>query len=172
MKFKDLPQLTNLGSYRIDVPLNNFEDNMQRFIDKYNLQLNPDFQREHVWDEYKQVKYVEYLLSGGTSGRELYFNQPGWMGDFKGDFVVVDGKQRIQAIMRFLKNEIKVFNTYYKDFEDKIPYKYSVLININNLKTRKEVLKWYLEMNSGGVVHTEEELNKVKLMMEKEEKTK
>jgi hypothetical protein len=30
------------------------------------------------------------------------------------------------------------------------------------------VLKWYLEFNSGGTVHTEAELNKVRKMIEEE----
>jgi hypothetical protein len=39
---------------------------------------------------------------------------------------------------------------------------------VNDLKTREEVLQWYLDLNSGGVVHTEEELNRVREMLEKE----
>jgi hypothetical protein len=34
--------------------------------------------------------------------------------------------------------------------------------NIAGLKTRKEVLEWYLNFNSGGSVHTEQELQKVR----------
>ena len=68
--------------------------------------------------------------------------------------------------MRFLNNEIKVFGTYYKDFEDKLPNDIDLIFNVNNLKTKKEVLKWYLEMNSGGTIHTDEELDKVKSMLE------
>jgi hypothetical protein len=41
------------------------------------------------------------------------------------------------------------------------------ILNINDLKTKKEVLIWYLEMNSDGTPHTEQELNKVKNMIEK-----
>ena len=33
-------------------------------------------------------------------------------------------------------------------------------ININDLPTRKDVLQWYLEMNSAGTPHTKEEINK------------
>lgn len=37
---------------------------------------------------------------------------------------------------------------------------------INDLQTEEEVLNWYLEMNSGGTVHTKEELDKVKHLLE------
>ena len=47
-----------------------------------------------------------------------------------------------------------------------MPTDLDLLFNVNNLKTKKEVLKWYLEMNTGGTVHTKDELNKVKGMLE------
>lgn len=82
------------------------------------------------------------------------------------DFVCVDGLQRLTAIMRFLKNEIKVFGTYYQNFEDKLPTLCDVIFNVNNLKTKKEVLQWYIDINAGGTPHTKEEIDKVKKMME------
>jgi len=39
-------------------------------------------------------------------------------------------------------------------------------MNINGLQTRKELLTWYLDLNDGGTVHTKEELDKVKEMLE------
>ena len=35
-----------------------------------------------------------------------------------------------------------------------------------SVKTREEVLSWYLDLNSGGTVHTEEELTKVRGLIE------
>jgi len=37
---------------------------------------------------------------------------------------------------------------------------------VNNLKTRKEVLQWYIEFNSGGTVHTDAEIQRVKKLLE------
>jgi hypothetical protein len=52
---------------------------------------------------------------------------------------------------------------YQKEF-DLIPY--DIEIVINDLPTKKQVLEWYLQMNKGNVAHTDEELNKVKMMLE------
>jgi len=41
--------------------------------------------------------------------------------------------------------------------------------NVNDLQTRGEVLQWYIEMNSGGVVHSDEEIKRVKKLLEQEE---
>ena len=39
------------------------------------------------------------------------------------------------------------------------------VVYINNLKTKNEVLQWYIEMNDGGTPHTKEEIDRVKQMM-------
>jgi len=167
MKFNQIPQLTSVGSYQSNQPLRYLLDKLDEWKD-LNLQLNPDFQRGHVWTEDQQISYMEFLLRGGKSARVIYFNHPNWMGNFKGDFVCVDGLQRLTACVRFLQNEIKVFGLYYNEFEDKIPFDIDLLLNINNLKTRAEVLVWYCEMNTGGTIHTEEEINRVKELLAKE----
>jgi hypothetical protein len=90
------------------------------------------------------------------------------MGDFEGEFVCVDGLQRITAIKRFIHNEIKAYGYFYKEFEGSPRMMNDLRININNLKTRKEVLQWYLEFNFNGTIHTKEELDKVKKLLEQE----
>jgi hypothetical protein len=102
-----------------------------------------------------------------TSGKELYFNCPGWGKDFRGPFVIVDGKQRLQAVREFMGGKIKVFGSYiyeYKNKPDIMIARFSW--NIAALETRKEVLEWYLNFNSGGTVHTQEELQKVRNMLD------
>lgn len=170
MRFKDIPQLTSEGSYQVNMELKYAVKNIKEWIEDnyYKLQLNPDFQRGNVWTEKQQISYIEYLLRGGKSARVIYFNKPSWQGTriFNyDDFVVVDGLQRLTAVMKFVNNELKVFGYYLNEFEDKLPRDIDLLFNINNLKTKKEVLQWYLDMNSGGTVHSQDELDKVKKMI-------
>ena len=37
---------------------------------------------------------------------------------------------------------------------------------MNDLKTEKEVLQWYIDMNAGGTSHSKEEIDRVKKMLE------
>lgn len=173
MKFKDIPQLTREGNYQVSVPLRYVVDNIRKWEDDdyYQLQLNPKFQRGHVWTEEQQIAYVEFLLRGGKFAKVIYFNKPSWnicssIGYDYDDFVCVDGLQRLTAIMRFLNNEIKVFDTYCNDFEDKLPIGIDLVFNVNNLKTEKEVLQWYVDMNAGDTPHTNEEIERVKKMID------
>lgn len=171
MKFRDIPQFTRQGSYQVDVHLNYFKSAIDRYVEEEGLQLNPDFQRGHVWTEEQQIKYIEYLLRGGKSGNIVYLNNPSWhiTQDGWNEFVCVDGLQRLTAIYRFVSDEIKVFDTLYSEFEDSPRMiNATIKININDLRTRQEVLQWYLEMNSGGTVHTNDELNRVRDLLIKE----
>lgn len=172
MKFKDIKKLTSYGNYRVSMSLVYFVEWIKTHVEEKvlsPLQLMPDFQRCHVWSDEQRSKYIEYLLRGGKSGHELYFNHTGWNKDYNGEFVLVDGLQRITAIQKFLNNEIKIFGKYfYKDFEDKISSDIDVFVNINNLQTRKDVIRWYIEMNEGHIAHTKEEIQKAKILLEKE----
>lgn len=168
MKFADIPKFTRSSPHSPNVPLGYLKSWINEQIDELSLQLNPDFQRGHVWTTEQQISYVEYLLRGGRSGRDMYFNMPGWMGNWEGEFVCVDGLQRITACLAFVNNKLPAFGTYLDDFEDRLRMAdVTLIININNLKTRKEVLTWYLEMNTGGTPHTDLELDKVRKLIDK-----
>ena len=138
------------------------------------MNLDPDFQRSHVWTEDKQIAYVEFCLRNGTGSRTILFNHPGWNDDYRGEMVLVDGKQRLEAVRKFIRNELPIFGgNRLNDFDDPKALLRSSGANfsfsVNSLQTRREVLEWYLQINSGGVVHTKDELDKVEAMLEKEQ---
>lgn len=172
MKFSELPKFTRQGHYQVNMPLIYLLKWIKKCEEDLHLQLNPDFQRGHVWTEKQQIAFVEYLFKGGKAQRTICFNSPSWSGKVNesdyNEFVCVDGLQRITACQRFLNNEIPIFGYYYKDFTDKLPMKVDLLININDLKTKKEVLQWYIEMNENGTPHTSQEIEKVKTMLKEE----
>ena len=107
MKFTDIPQFTRGSPYSVDIGLDYLVTWVTEHEQNFNLQLNPDFQRGHVWTEEQQIAYIEYLLRGGRSGRDVYFNMPGWMVEFNGKFVCVDGLQRITACLKFMNDKLK-----------------------------------------------------------------
>ena len=167
LDFKTVKKLTRQGSYTINVHLESLKDTIDRYIEKHKLQMNPEFQRGHVWTENQQIKFVEFILRGGKS-QPICFNHNDWMTFSRKDseMFCVDGLQRTTALLKFLDNKLPVFGGYIlSEFENFSLWNFDVEININNLKTREEVLQWYLDMNSGGTQHTKEELEKVKLLL-------
>jgi len=169
MRYTSIPRFTAIGNYAVDVDFEGLEDYIKRYTKTYQLLMCPDFQRGHVWTEEQQIKYIEFVLSGGYSGKDIFFNCPGWMGKH-GQMVLIDGLQRLTAALRFIRNEIKVYGSYYKEY-DYIPNsKVGFIFHVNNLKTRREELTWYIQLNEGGIVHTKEELDRVKKLLKEEQK--
>jgi hypothetical protein len=172
LNFQELAKsFTPMPNYRVNVMWDYLEQHLEHWAARGDegmaqLDLDPDFQRGHVWTPEQQTAYIEYILKGGMSGREIYFNCTGWMKDWRGPFVIVDGKQRLHAAREFMANRVPVFGGHYrKDIEGRLSLNAQFLFNVNDLKTRAEVLKWYLEMNTGGTPHTADEIEKVQSML-------
>ena len=113
MKFSEIPQLLSAGTWECHYSLGSIAGVLEEWQAESGLQLNPDFQRGHVWTPQQQSRFMEYTLRGGRSGQVIYFNQPGWhlsvaAGAYN-DLICVDGLQRLTAIQRFMANEIPAF---------------------------------------------------------------
>lgn len=169
-KFSNIIQLPS-AHYEITVGWDYLErhiEHQQNPQDGAILNLDPDFQRAHVWTQEQQIAYVEYILMGGDVGRNLTFNCVGWMEDWRGPYEIVDGKQRLEAARAFLRNDFKAFGHYYKEYTDKLRIT-KVFFNwrVCSIKNRAEILQLYLNINAGGTPHTKKELDKVRKMLNK-----
>ena len=178
MKYSEIEKFTRSGNYEVNISLGYVEQAIKDYEKTYNLQLNPDFQRGHVWSEKQQIAFMEFFLKGGRGSEVIYFNCnsfPDGEDVENNPMVCMDGLQRLTAIRKFLNNEIKVFGSFIDDYEDKdkmLRLIHSLRFNINNLKDKEEVLRWYIDFNSGGTAHSEAEIKRVQEILEKEiEKT-
>lgn len=125
-----------------------------------------------MWDEEKQRKYVEFIMRGGQSGKDIYWNCAGWMDTWEGPLYLVDGKQHLESVRKFMRDELVVFDgemfgegLVRSDFEENMPLHMGFKFHINDLKEYHEVLQWYLDLNEGSVAHTQDELDKVREML-------
>lgn len=173
-RFSDIQPFISKGDYEVNVALKRLERTLQEMAEDYKLELNPDFQRGRVWSEAQQISYVEFLLRGGATARVIYFNSPAFSGgtargDLDDTILCVDGLQRLTAILAFLRNQIRVFGYFYNEYDDELTQDHTLRFNVNSLLNRKDVLQWYLDFNSGGTVHSEEELARVRALLEAEQ---
>jgi hypothetical protein len=66
------------------------------------IDLAPQFQRRDVWDQKKQSKFIESLIMNVPV-------PPVFLGENAyGKYVVLDGRQRLTALVKFLNNEYKL----------------------------------------------------------------
>lgn len=164
MRYEDIPRFP-VAHYEIDVPWRYLEDHIAIELPN-GLDLDPDCQRDHVWTGDQQRAYVEYVLQGGEVARQLIFNCPAWPSGDRG-YVLVDGKQRLEAVRRFLRDDLEVFGGHRRsDIKGSLhPLIASFRCRVVSLSTKAEVLRLYLNINAGGTPHTQEELERVRRML-------
>lgn len=167
IRLNDIPQMPT-ARYRIRVDLHTLERQLRYYLDEQNLIMDPEFQRAHVWTEQQQVAFMEYMLMGGETGREITFVKSDWPNsDADVPMYLVDGKQRLEAARRFLNDEIEVFGHKISEYEDRRFIRKYFEFRICSLDTEEEVLQLYLNINAGGTPHTKEELDRVRKMLKK-----
>ena len=168
LNIKDISPFIGEGGYVTDIALHHLPDWIKEHQESDGLILDPDFQRGHVWTPEQEIAFMEFALRGGHSARDLYFNHPGWMNDFQGEFVCVDGLQRITAICRFFDDKVPVFGEYVASQIEGLRsagFQFGMRIHINSLQNRNDVIRWYIEMNEGGTPHSAEEISRVRSLI-------
>lgn len=168
-RFQDVPQLTPWGGYAVDLSWGDLERALEHYR-AYEFDFGEsDFQRTHVWTRDQQIAFVEFKLRGGRSGGDILCNCPGWMGERTGRMVLVDGKQRLNAVLTFLHDQIPAFGCHFSEFRDRLTMTGpSFRWHVNHLSTRAQVLRWYVDLNAGGTAHTTQEIDHVRQLLDAE----
>lgn len=163
-RIRAVQKLTPDCTYRVDYGLSS----IPRFIEQYGVDLNPDYQRHYVWSELQKQKFVGSVIQNHNSIPIFWFNTISLKRS-----EVVDGKQRISAILGWLNDEYPAIcpcgETFWWRDCDKIGERnfsmYTTLKMYFVKLSRVDVLKFYLSLNSGGTIHSEDDLNKVREML-------
>lgn len=71
-------------------------------LSNLNINLSPEYQRRERWDDIRQSKLIESFLMN-VPVPPVFLNE-----DSYGQYSVIDGKQRITAVKRFIHNELKL----------------------------------------------------------------
>lgn len=171
LNLKDIPLFPHSG-YEVDVGYGYLEDWLEDQF-KHGLDLEPDFQRGHVWTDEQRIRFVEYQLRGGEGGKVLSFNHPHWSSGMPapGEFVILDGLQRITAVRMFLRGKLPVFGYYKGQIDGQYRHYAGFRIRVFQLKTRADVLQYYLDMNAGGTPHAEQEIERVRALLRSAQQT-
>ena len=166
-----LPKLIQYN-YAVDWDLYGIEWGLEHYAESYGLDLNPDFQRGHVWTMEQRIKFMEYVVKGGKVYAPIIFNSPAFGGftkqkdaDLDDTIIIVDGLQRLTTMRMFMANEIAIFGGYKLNDFDKprlITRTNHFRVAVNTLQSRKELLQFYVELNEGHIAHSSEEIDRVK----------
>lgn len=144
----------------------------------WHLNLAPDFQRGHVWTDQQRQAYVEGIFNHTVTAAQkiIQFNCPHWdkepapgASDLPEEMQIVDGLQRLTSIQMFLAGQVKPFGLSYEDllqtdFSPKSP-RYSIKFAVHTFQTRADLLDFYLKINTGGVLHSDSEIERVTALL-------
>lgn len=146
--------------------------------------LNPDYQRGHVWTPSHSERFMGHFLEGNMVP-PFYVQRwdseknapPHLKADYWDHAEVVDGQQRIRAITAWLDGSILAElsdgrRIAYRDF-DEVERRCLPVFSIYFFDiSRAERLKFYLKLNRAGVYHTDAEIDKVRKLLENETTTR
>ncbi len=71
-------------------------------VGKGNILLNPRFQRRETWDDERKSRFIESLVLGLPVPQLVLAEVRG----LRGKYLVIDGKQRLLALMKFASNGV------------------------------------------------------------------
>lgn len=135
------------------------------------LELNPDFQRGHVWTADQQEHFIANCLRGvvAPSGFLIQFNCADWgdedaESDLPKGLQCVDGLQRFTAVTEFAKGNVKPFGFTAQELMGTqfSPKRIYMKVAIHSYTKRVDLLSHYLALNAGGTQHSDEEIERVR----------
>jgi len=157
MKFTDIKQYP-YSAYQVNVQWGYLKEHLESWMGSEGLIMQPDFQRGHVWSEFQQISYCENMMRNPMGGKDIFFNNPSWMGKFDQPTECVDGQQRVAAVLAFLNDEIKCFGQLCSEFDRLRMCSGEFIFHVLKIEDRRELIQFYIDMNTGGSIHTEEDL--------------
>lgn len=133
------------------------------------LDDQPDFQRGYVWTAEDDQAYLDAVMAGRDLGRFITVSRPYPHNDW-----LLDGKQRLNCLMRFFRSEIAWRGVFWDQLsardrgaiEDRAVH----LAQLDEVRfTRADLLRIFLEVNTGGVPQSESHLAHVRTLLAEEE---
>jgi uncharacterized protein with ParB-like and HNH nuclease domain len=132
----------------------------------FGVNFDPEYQREYVWSQEDKIALIDSIFNNVEIGK-FAFIRKGYSEKYH--YEVLDGKQRLRAILDFYEDRFQYEGKYFSDlsqrdqdhFED---YHVSVA-EIENL-TREQILRYFVKLNKHGKVMPKEQIEKVEKMLE------
>ena len=147
-------------------------------LEKYNF--DPAYQRKSVWSDEKQSFFIDSILKNFPAP-PIFMHQKIDDDTGKTKYDIIDGKQRLTSVIRFIKNEIpasdefgnspfydpKIAGIYFQDFDEKnlIEYKkrfwrYVIAIEYIDTQNSDVIDNIFDRLNRNGEPLTGQELRK------------
>jgi len=129
----------------------------------FGVNPNPDYQRDYVWSERDEIKLIDSIFRGNDIGKFVFLKYDWPVTDVD----VLDGKQRLNTIIKFITSRFPYEGYYWHQFStldrhrfNDLPIQYAELNG--NKFTEADKLRLFLNANAAGVPQDELHLLKIR----------
>ncbi len=133
----------------------------------YGADDAPEYQRDYVWTNKDEINLINSIINGSDIGKFIFLKYK-WP---KVDAEVLDGKQRLNTLIRFITSQFKVNGLYWHEWSrfDRQRFGDHVVqyaeLDAENF-TEADKLRIFLQVNAAGVPQSEEHLTKIKTRLQ------
>lgn len=173
----DEPYFQKLKEYSIfdDLHITEITSDVRGMINEYTnnvYDFNPEYQRDLVWSIEQKQAFIKTLMIGDVDLCPTFIAEPYSNG--KREYEVLDGKQRMMAVIDYIRGKFPVEGFYYKDLSlgdiSRLmysPFKYKLIKYYDKKKgfsemTTEQKVELFLQINEYGQRVSEEHLTKIK----------
>ena len=131
----------------------------------FGVNMNPEYQRDYVWDESDKIALIDSIFHGIDIGK-FAFSDNSCSEHFL--YEIVDGKQRMRAILDFYENRFAYKGKYFNDLSHRDQnYFETYAVSVADVRNvdKNTVLKYFVAMNSQGRIMDAAHLDKVRAMI-------
>lgn len=171
------PYFYKLKEYSIfdDLHITEITSDIRGMLNEYTrdtYDFNPEYQRDLVWSTEQKQAFIRALMIGDINLCPTFIAEP--YSKEKREYEVLDGKQRMMAVIKYIRGEFPVEGFYYKDLSlgdvsrlMYAPFKYKLIKYYDKKKgfskmTIKQKVELFLQINEYGQRVSEEHLTKIK----------
>lgn len=146
---------------------------LRLYFDGYGIDLDPEYQRGNVWEAQQKYDLIESIFNNIDIGKFTIIKRP-WGDDGNKPltpklYEMLDGKQRLTAIVEYFTGKFAYKGKYYNDLHprDKSHFKYySVAEAETEPLTDAQKLRYFLKLNTTGTPVDPDHMKKVAGMLQ------
>ena len=157
-----------------DLTVTTITSSLENFLDMYaegEYDFDPEYQRGLVWAKEQKQAFIKALMIGKAEIQPIFIRNPKkreW------GLEVLDGKQRLTAILEYVRGEFEVEGFYYKDLNNSdiqifnyTPMVYTEIKYYDNkvgltMMPIEQKIELFLQVNGYGQHVSDEHLEKIR----------
>lgn len=161
-----------------DIRISYYQNSISSILHRYHhsgVDINPDYQRGNVWEMEDKIKLLDSIFNNIDIGKFTFIELPYDRKRNTPHVEILDGKQRLMAIVDFYENRYKYNGYYFKDLHVNDQHHFrgynTVFGDVMEYPTQDQKYEYFLKLNTGGKPVEESHLNKVRELLNNAKKT-